>query len=46
MGLDCIHSVGLSENYSFLISLFIKKDEVDNAKVYFLLELVVILNES
>jgi len=37
---------GLSENYSFLISFSPKKVEIENAKVIFLLELVVIINES
>ena len=35
---------GLSENYSFLV-FSSKKVEIDNVKVVFLLEIVVIINE-
>jgi len=37
---------GLSENYSFFLIFSSKKVEIENAKVEFLLELVVTINES
>jgi len=42
----CSRKPGLSENYTLLIFFQSKKFEIDNSKVVFLFELVVIINES